>query len=479
MRFAIYLRASTDTQGDSYDTQRLMLQEYCQRTGDNITVERRDEATSGSIPVLRRPGAADLLGMVAQKRRPFDAILVVRKDRLFRDLADELDTMRYLQLHRCPLYTPAGEVDRSTPEGELMSNLLGSIAQFERKLTGQRIREHNLARAMQGKHPAGYLPLGLRWDPKEKRIEVTDRAFDVARLMQCYLDCHGNLMDAARRANQQGLRSAAGRPFSDVSLRNIIANPLYRQRIEYAGKVFDAPDVPRIVPTDLTAQIDALLPQVGTMPARAKGADNCYSGRLRCAICGDAYHMAHASTDVHPDGRRRHTQWGCKNRRLGMCDSCMCSERYLDRLVGRALEALFATLGAPDRLPDAPPVPRPSRRDTLTRQRARWAELYAEGVIDWPTMQAHVAALDADLAALDTQAPVPPPLTPELLATIAASLGDTWAELSHATRRTVLTALGARLYFTSQYNTPRRIELQTTLSDPVIVMLPTRIRKSV
>ncbi|MHB9105799.1 MAG: recombinase family protein [Armatimonadota bacterium] len=460
MNLAAYLRCSTDRQDQSTTTQRLMLTEWAGRAGHVIVAWYEEAPMSASVPVADRPQAGALFAAVREKRRPFDGICAVRKDRLFRDLLDELGAMRLLEKHRCPLLTPDGAIDRSTPEAEFMSNVMASAAQLERKLTGKRIKDHNTARALQGKNPNGTAPLGLRWNKETKAWETTDRAADVVTLFQTYLDTGGNAAETARRLNAQGLRGATGKPFYNTTVLSLLACHAYRQRVYYAGRVADAPDIPRLVPEALAAQVDVYLATYRPLPSRTKHAANAYCGVLICASCGARLHLAPKHGTAY---------WRCPSKAKGLCRTMQIAERYLDPLVGRAvmrlLDAYAVQVGV--EVPATPPRPPARRRERLTAQRARWAEMYADGLIDRATLQRHVDAIDKELRVIDDETPPPRVAVPDIAAWIAR-LAAGWPAIPHADRRQLVALLGIVIYVESLPGARRGIELDNGVGIPLI-----------
>jgi hypothetical protein len=154
------------------------------------------------------------------------------------------------------------------------------------------------------------------------------------------------------------------------------------------------------------------------------------------------------------------------------------SERYIERLVGRALVALARLLAVADAdVPEAAPAPRVAeRRATRERHRARWAEMYADGLIDRQTMRARLAAVDADLAALPSG---PPPSTRWDAAALAAfaSAAATWGTLTDSARRAILLAYGLTIEVTSHVGEARGIRLVTPQGLEVTASYSTRYRE--
>jgi len=480
IRLVAYIRRSTEGQEDSPETQRRIIEEYCTNNGHALVGVCVEDAISGGIPIEQRPVAAELFARAVSRKRDFDGIIVVRLDRLFRDLADQLSWTNLLDRHKCQLHTPAGPIDRSTPEAGFMFSMLGAAAEFERKITGRRVREHNLALAMQGKKPSGYAPLGLTYDPKTKRCMANDRAQDVLTIYTIFVEIHGNLSDTLRRVAAAGILSQRGNPITLRGMYLILSNCTYRQRILYAGKEWDAPDIPRIIPPALTDAVDNLLAQRQSLPNRSRNSKQAYSGVLYCAHCGRHYTVTYSYPHNKALVKSPYVGWVCGGRAsLRICTARKVSERLLDRLVARALaETLSEYRGRIGRAKldasksEAKYIIR--QRERLQSTRQRWLRLYAEGLIDHQQMQRQLQTVDKELESLPNRKPA---------ATIQAqtifehidSIESDWQDWPSEAKRNLLLELGAKITISSADMEPLKIIFDSCLtSEPIEVAMSQR-----
>ena len=84
-----YVRVSTDDQareGVSLDVQEARIGAYCEAKGWQLVSVVRDEGKSAKD--LKRPGLQEILGALPKRQRPFDALVVVKLDRLTRSARD-------------------------------------------------------------------------------------------------------------------------------------------------------------------------------------------------------------------------------------------------------------------------------------------------------------------------------------------------------------------------------------------------------
>lgn len=90
--------------------------------------------------------------------RPGATLAVVRLDRLGRSLPELLGTANPLKSRRLALLSLEERTDTSSAAGELVFHVFGAIAQFKRRLIGERTKDSVAAAQAKGKRP-GHRPL--------------------------------------------------------------------------------------------------------------------------------------------------------------------------------------------------------------------------------------------------------------------------------------------------------------------------------
>jgi DNA invertase Pin-like site-specific DNA recombinase len=98
--------------------------------------------------VAQRPQLAAALDFV----REGDVLVVTKLDRLARNMGNLVDITRRLEAKGVSLRILAMNLDTSTPTGQLMLNVLGAVAQFERELMLERQREGIAKARAEGKY---------------------------------------------------------------------------------------------------------------------------------------------------------------------------------------------------------------------------------------------------------------------------------------------------------------------------------------
>jgi site-specific DNA recombinase len=145
LRCAIYTRVSTENgleqEFNSLDNQREASEAYIRsqaHEGWKLIRDRYDDGgfSGGSID---RPALARLLDDVRARR--VDVIVVYKVDRLTRSLADFAKLVELFDEHDVSFISVTQAFNTTTSMGRLTLNMLLSFAQFEREITGERIRD--------------------------------------------------------------------------------------------------------------------------------------------------------------------------------------------------------------------------------------------------------------------------------------------------------------------------------------------------
>jgi len=146
MRVALYARVSRQDKDQNPENQLIKLRKFAERQGWSVHGEYIDYA-SGAAP--SRPFFDR---MVAEARgRHFDAVLVVRIDRLARSTKHLLTILENLNHYRVGLICSDQDIDTNSAAGRLLFTILGAVAELELELIRERTKD-GLARAKsQGK----------------------------------------------------------------------------------------------------------------------------------------------------------------------------------------------------------------------------------------------------------------------------------------------------------------------------------------
>ena len=213
---------------------------------------------------LQRPALQRLVADVASGQ--VQIVVVYKVDRLTRSLADFAKLVELFDRHGVSFVSVTQQFNTTSSMGRLTLNVLLSFAQFEREVTGERIRDKIAASKRKGLWMGGIAPVGYR--PHERTLAVDEpQAERVREMYRLYLAL-GYVSrlraEVERRAWRTPIRTtqragAAGdRPFTRGHLYRILGNPIYAGRITHKGQVF-AGNHPAIVDEELWQAVQALL----------------------------------------------------------------------------------------------------------------------------------------------------------------------------------------------------------------------------
>src|ERR1700737_3378694 len=129
--------------------------------------------------------------------------------------------------------------------GRLTLNVLLSFAQFEREVTGERIRDKIAASKKKGMWMGGNVPLG--YDANERTLVINPaEAETVRRIFALYREL-GCVRRVKEEADRLGLRTKCstaangtergGKPFSRGHLYTLLSNPIYTGQIAHKGEL--------------------------------------------------------------------------------------------------------------------------------------------------------------------------------------------------------------------------------------------------
>ena len=147
MKVAIYARVSTSGKGQDTEVQARELREYAARRNWTVVEEFADTGFSGAKE--SRPALDEMLK--AAKRRKFDAILCWKLDRIGRSLKHLVNLLAEMEAVGVALVSFSDNLDLSTPQGRLMFQIIGAMAEFERSLICERVKAGIAHRKAQGK----------------------------------------------------------------------------------------------------------------------------------------------------------------------------------------------------------------------------------------------------------------------------------------------------------------------------------------
>jgi Site-specific recombinases, DNA invertase Pin homologs len=238
-RCAIYTRKSTeeglDQEYNSLHAQREACEAYIKsqkhERWELLPSEYDDGGFSGGN--MQRPALQQLMRDIEAGK--VDIIVVYKVDRLTRSLADFAKLVELMDSKGVSFVSVTQQFNTTTSMGRLTLNVLLSFAQFEREVTGERIRDKIAASKKKGMWMGGVVPLGYRTEDRKLLIDESE-ADTVRHIYRRYCDLGSvNLLKAeldahnfcTRRCKNKDGTVTGGKLFSKGNLYNILQNPIY------------------------------------------------------------------------------------------------------------------------------------------------------------------------------------------------------------------------------------------------------------
>lgn len=206
--------------------------------GNHQTSQRFGDARGSQIAGLRPDLLPERLSTV------FPVVLTLI-GRTFKRLVDVFDR------HRVAFSAVTQQINSATSMGRLMLNVLLSFAQFEREVTGERIRDKIAASKAKGMWMGGPVPLG--YDVQDRMLVVNEsEAALVRRIFDDFVTMRSvTLMVRAYAA--EGRVTKGGKPFTKQTLYKMLLNRMYLGEIVHKGQSFPGQHQSLITPAQWEA----------------------------------------------------------------------------------------------------------------------------------------------------------------------------------------------------------------------------------
>jgi len=269
-RCAVYTRKSTeeglDQDYNSIDAQRDAGHAYIasQRAEGWIPVadDYDDPAFSGGN--MERPALLRLMADIEAGK--VDIIVVYKIDRLTRSLADFSKMVEVFERHGVSFVSVTQQFNTTTSMGRLMLNVLLSFAQFEREVTGERIRDKIAASKRKGMWMGGIPPLG--YDVENRRLVPNPQEAKLVRhIFQRFVQL-GSTTLLVRELRLDGVTSKSwvtqdgnarpGKPIDKGLIYKLLNNRTYLGELRHKELWYQA-EHPPIVDKEIWEQVQAIL----------------------------------------------------------------------------------------------------------------------------------------------------------------------------------------------------------------------------
>src|SRR6266704_2193130 len=318
MRVAAYARVSTTRQAQAQGIEQQLdrLRAAAAERGWDLDDQHvyRDDGYSGAR--IGRPGLDRLRDHAALAE--LDVVLVTAPDRLARNYVHQVLLIDELAARGCQVEF----LDRpmsADPHDQLLLQIRGAVAEYERTLIAERMRRGRQARLRAGTLlPWTTAPFGYRLDPDRPRRADAVRvepgeATLVAQLFDWYLEPQATVYQLARRLTDLGVPTPrGGSRWNVASVRGILRNP------SYAGRALS--NRTQVAPA--RGRKSAMLPAGPGVSHAPRPEPEWITVPVPPIVSEEAFAQVQAKLDANQQGAARNTRHEYLLRALISCGAC-------------------------------------------------------------------------------------------------------------------------------------------------------------
>ncbi len=454
-RAALYARVSTDLQEkeQTIQSQLAVITGYAERHGfrHSTALTYTDDGYSGTW--LDRPGLDELRDHAREGR--FEVVVVLCPDRLARRYAYQVLLLEELKRVGVAIHFCERPINDS-PDDQLLLQIQGAIAEYERAKVLERCRRGRLHRARRGELAPPNPPYGYHYAARKYggdgqiRIHEEEAAM-VRQVFRWYAEEGASLYGVLKRLNASPWRTRSGknewnatsvvrllhcewyvgrayyncatrRPVAPV--RNAEGSPRPRcAKVQRPRTEWIEVPVPCLIDEGLFNRVQECIQENKRFSRRRLKRAKVYllKGLLKCGLCGYAYIGMTRTVSPRRDGQREHSYYVCAMRstlrQAGSTTRCT-GERLLvagadevvwttvrdllldsDALAERLRLWLARTTAAPEG--DERLSLTTARLSELNRQRKRLIDAYQAGALDLDDFQPRKTTIEEGILAVE------------------------------------------------------------------------------
>ncbi|MDD3065486.1 MAG: recombinase family protein [Endomicrobiaceae bacterium] len=278
VKCAIYTRKSSeeglDLEFNSLDAQREACEAYIKSQKHEgwqlVDKHYNDGGYSGGT--LERPALKELLNDISLGN--VNIIIVYKIDRLTRSLMDFSKIVEVLDKNQTSFVSITQQFNTTTSMGRLTLNMLLSFAQFEREVTGERIRDKYAASKQKGMWMGGVAPIGYYREDKKLYPDLKE-AGKVKRIFEKYIELK-TVHRLKEYLDNNNILSRIGKKFSKGILYKILSNRVYIGEVPHKDKWYKGLHE-AVIDLELFSNVQNLLKENNL---NAKSIKHCKTGSL-------------------------------------------------------------------------------------------------------------------------------------------------------------------------------------------------------
>ena len=241
IRCAIYTRKSSEEgleqDFNSLDAQREACEAYIKSQIHEgwVLIEKQYNDGGFSGGNMERPAFKELLSDI--EKDEIDIVVVYKVDRLTRSLMDFAKIVDVFDKHNTSFVSITQHFNTTTSMGRLTLNILLSFAQFEREVTGERIRDKFAASRRKGMFIHGTAPIGyIKKDgtliPDNEQVPIINLIF------KKYLELK-SVSKLQAYLKENGIKTKTGKFFAKGNLHNLLRNKIFIGKIVHKDEEYE------------------------------------------------------------------------------------------------------------------------------------------------------------------------------------------------------------------------------------------------
>ena len=415
MNAVLYARVSTDKQADkdlSIPAQLQAMREYAQQRDWTVVdefIEPGASATTSDRPELQR-----LITRVREGQPKADVVVVHKLDRFARSVEQHVTIRALLKKYGARLASVVENVD-DTVSGQLVENIMASIAQFYSANLADEVRKGMRQKVLNGgwphQPPRGYA-VAPNATGKGTHIEIHPHDGPLMQeAFERYASGRYSVKTLALELAREGLTTKQGQPVAHSYLRALLENPFYAGRLAWKDLNVDGRHEPLASPA-LFDRVQAMLRQryrdpgakghVGTFPLRGLA--------ICCACRGRMTAERHGKAKYYRCCRRMYNKACCPVVRFCHADVAhaaierVCRQLVMSQETAHAIERAAARLIETRVSRSAQQVRSLHAKQARLREREMTlTEGFVAGTVAADAYQTFAAKLRAQHAALEAQ----------------------------------------------------------------------------
>jgi len=240
LRCAVYTRKSSEEgleqEFNSLHAQRESCEAYIASQRSEGWALIREPYDDGGVSggTLERPGLKLLLADIEEGL--IDVVVVYKIDRLSRSLMDFSKLVEVFDRMGVTFVSVTQSFNTTTSMGRLTLNILLSFAQFEREVTGERIRDKIAASRKKGMWMGGTVPLG--YDVKDHKLVANRAEAKTVRLIFERFVGLGSATELGRELRKSGITTKQGKPVTKKYIYRLLSNRVYIGEAVHKGQSY-------------------------------------------------------------------------------------------------------------------------------------------------------------------------------------------------------------------------------------------------